>query len=214
MSYQRKHIQGAGTGTLSAETESGTDDDILSVGETFTIYGNVYGNQADIDAATTLTNTISVVTDEVPGPTTDTEDTPVDGTELLSVTKDQTGGPATVTALGDVITYTIVVTNDGTASITNVVPTETYPGAGAGTLSAETESGTVNSILDVGETWTYTATYTVTQADIDAATTLTNTISVVKHRSTRANSCYRRYTSRWHRIIIGNGKIKQVDQQR
>ena len=98
---------GAGAGTLSAETESGTVNSILDVGETWTYTATYTVTQADIDAATTLTNTISVVSTEVPGPTVATEDTPVDGTELLSVTKDQTGGPATVTALGDVITYTM-----------------------------------------------------------------------------------------------------------
>ena len=41
---------------------------------------------------------------------TDTEDTPVDGVESLTVVKTQTSGPNPVTTAGDVITYTIVVT--------------------------------------------------------------------------------------------------------
>ena len=97
----------------------------------------------------------------------------------LTVTKTQTGGPATVTAAGQLLTYSIVITNTGTTSLTGVVPTETYPGAGAGTLSAKTESISTNNILNVGETWTYTATYTTTQADVDAGLPLVNTISVV-----------------------------------
>ena len=56
--------------------------------------------------------------------------------------------------------------------------TETYPGLGAGTLSSETESISVNGILNVNETWTYTATYTTTLADVYDASTLINTISV------------------------------------
>ncbi len=35
-------------------------------------------------------------------------------------------------------------------------------------LSGPTESGTVNGSLDVGETWVYTGSYAVTQADIDS----------------------------------------------
>jgi hypothetical protein len=41
------------------------------------------------------------------------------------------------------------------------------------------ESISQNGILEVGETWTHIATYTVTQADIDAGIPLVNTISVV-----------------------------------
>ena len=69
-----------------------------------------------------------------------------------------------ITKVGDIITYSIVLTNTGTTSLTAIVPTETYPGAGVGTLSAATESVTSDNILEVGEAWTYTATYTVTQA--------------------------------------------------
>jgi hypothetical protein len=49
--------------------------------------------------------------------------------------------------------------------------------AGAATL----ESGdTANAgVLDVGETWTYSATYAATQADINAGADLVNTASVV-----------------------------------
>ena len=76
-----------------------------------------------------------------------------------------------------------MVTNIGTVSLTNVNAIENYPGAGAGTLSTPVESGVVNSILDVGEKWTYTATYTVTQADLDARVDLVNTITVDPHET-------------------------------
>ena len=60
--------------------------------------------------------------------------------------------------------------------MTNVVLSDDL--AGAATLdSGDTNT---NSILETTETWVYSATYTVTQADINAGTALVNTASVVK----------------------------------
>ncbi len=95
----------------------------------------------------------------------------------LTIPKTQTGGENPVTVPG-VIGYDIVVTNDGTTSLTNVVVTDLLPDNTAGTVSAAVESGTADGILSIGETFTYTVSYTVTQADINAGTTLVNTASV------------------------------------
>ena len=166
-------------GTLSGPTESITTNSILEVGETWTYTISYTVTQADIDAGTALVNTASVVTPEVPGPTTDTETTPVTPPAALTIAKTQTSGPNPVTAVNDVLGYTIVVTNTGTANQTGVTVGDTLPDGTAGTLAGPTESITTNSILDVGETWTYTISYTVTQADIDDGNALVNTASVV-----------------------------------
>ena len=168
---------GAGTGTLSAPVESNSSNSILNVGETWTYTATYEVTQADVDAGVNLINTITVDTDET-GSKDANETTPVNGNPDFNVTKTQTGGPNPVTSLGDVITYTIVASNTGTVSLTDVNATESYPGAGTGTLSAPVESNSSNSILNVGETWTYTATYEVTQADVDAGVNLINTITV------------------------------------
>src|ERR1035437_3498516 len=97
----------------------------------------------------------------------------------MAVIKRQTTGPNPVTAPGQVITYQIVLTNVGGDPLRDVMPTEIYPGTGAGTLSPPTESISNDNVLNVGENWTYTATYTVTAADITAGADLVNTISVV-----------------------------------
>ncbi|WP_438695991.1 DUF7507 domain-containing protein, partial [Winogradskyella undariae] len=67
--------------------------------------------------------------------------------------------------LGETITYNFTVTNEGELAITSVVLTDAMLG-GVITLS----SGDLNSdnILDVDETWLYTANYTILQLDIDA----------------------------------------------
>ncbi len=83
-----------------------------------------------------------------------------------------TGGTADNKAdsAGDVINYGIVLTNTGNQSLTGVSLTDAF----ATTLSDKTESISNNNILDVGETWNYTATHTVSQAEIDAGLILTN----------------------------------------
>ncbi|MDQ7085835.1 MAG: SdrD B-like domain-containing protein [Sulfurovum sp.] len=101
----------------------------------------------------------------------------------FNVSKTQTGGLNPITAVNDVITYTIIVTNIGTVKLTGITPTENYPGLGVGTLSTPLESNTSDSILELGETWTYTATYTATQADIDAGVELINVISIESNQT-------------------------------
>ena len=92
--------------------------------------------------------------------------------------KDQTGGPNPITAAGQTLNYTIVVTNTGNQTQTGINVSDVLPGGGAGTLTGPTESISSNGQLDVSETWTYTISYTATQADIDAGVNLVNTASV------------------------------------
>ncbi|MBK6281973.1 MAG: hypothetical protein IPF54_04280 [Draconibacterium sp.] len=66
-----------------------------------------------MDAGTELTNSVSVISDQVPGPTLASALTPLSASASLTVTKVQTGGPDPVTAAGEVIDYTITVQNTG-----------------------------------------------------------------------------------------------------
>jgi uncharacterized repeat protein (TIGR01451 family) len=88
----------------------------------------------------------------------------------LTMTKSAT--PATVTAPGRVITFTFHVTNTGNVTLTNVTVSE---GAfsGTGSLSTPTCPGEAASLAP-GASVDCTATYTVTQADIDKGS-ITNT---------------------------------------
>ncbi|WP_162431106.1 beta strand repeat-containing protein, partial [Christiangramia aestuarii] len=182
---------GSGTGNLSSKTETGgtgsNGDDILDVGETWTYTASYTVTQADIDGNVPLVNTAELVTSQIAGPTYATENTPVDGSIILSLEKTQVSitnpdsSPAGtfVDEPADRITYSITLSNDGSRTLTNVSPTETFPGSGIGTLSSATESMNADGTLEVGEVWTYTATYSVNQADIDNNSVLTNTISVI-----------------------------------
>ncbi|MBD0825409.1 DUF7507 domain-containing protein [Aestuariibaculum marinum] len=66
---------------------------------------------------------------------------------------------------GETITYTFSVTNQGNTSISTVVLNDPLLGGDVTLASGDTNS---DNILDVTETWIYTADYTITQSDIDA----------------------------------------------
>ena len=99
---------------------------------------------------------------------------PVDPTSpKLTVTKtaDTTNFSSPVTS-GDTITYTITAENTGNVSLDNVRITDvqTPAGGSASSLTPTYSSGDINSdsVIDVGETWTWTVSYNLTQADLDA----------------------------------------------
>ena len=72
-----------------------------------------------------------------------------------------------VNGAGDVINYTITVANTGNTTLTGVVVTD--PNANAGSIVRGADVvGDNDALLEVGETWGYTAAHTVTQAEIDS----------------------------------------------
>ena len=82
-----------------------------------------------------------------------------------------TGSTTVIDGAGDIANYTIKVTNDGETALTNVIVTDALATSGAiavlktgGFNSGDSNS---NGVLDMGETWNYTATQTATQADLD-----------------------------------------------
>jgi gliding motility-associated-like protein/uncharacterized repeat protein (TIGR01451 family) len=161
----------AGTATrISGDTDN---DNVLDVDEEW-IYRAIYNaTQADINAGTDLVNTATVDTDQT-APGQDDATTTVTQNPGLTITKSvdltSISEPAT-------LTYLIVVENTGNVSLTGVVLTDVLTGAAAPiALSTTLTSGDTNrnNILDVNETWSFSATYDVTQSDIDAGTTLVN----------------------------------------
>ncbi|WP_172793440.1 DUF7507 domain-containing protein, partial [Polynucleobacter sinensis] len=72
---------------------------------------------------------------------------------------------------GDVINYTITVANAGNVTLTGVVLTDEF----AKDYAYSSGDADSDQQLDVTETWVYTASHTVTQAEMDAGTDLVNT---------------------------------------
>jgi hypothetical protein len=123
--------------------------------------------QADIDAGSiansaTATGTPPAgVTAPVSPPSTVTVPV-VDRTAALTVTK--TATPTSVTAVGDIVTYTFHVTNTGNVLLSGITIDE---GSFSGTGIAPVATCPPVSLAP-GDSVDCTATYTVTQADIDA----------------------------------------------
>lgn len=97
---------------------------------------------------------------------------PIDPVELtVTKTADTTGFSSPATS-GDTITYTIAAENTGNVALDNVriADAQTPTGGSSSALTPTYISGDTDSdsVIDVGETWTWTVSYDITQADIDA----------------------------------------------
>ena len=92
--------------------------------------------------------------------------------KILHIEKDATVADGTANSTSDTIAYTYTVTNQGNAAIAGVVVTDDNrtPGNTSDDFNPSFTGGDTDgdSLLDVGETWTYTATHTVTQAELDS----------------------------------------------
>ena len=117
--------------------------------------------QADIDAGFVY-NLATADSDESP-PDTDDNNEPLPQDPKLNIVKDGTfdAGADGFADVGELITYTFVVTNTGNVTLHNVVVTDPLEGIERDHLSTR-------RTIPVGGFVTGTATYAVTQADIDA----------------------------------------------
>lgn len=163
---------------LTGETESLATNGVLDIEEAWTYETSYTVSLDDVVAGASLTNSVSVEVAEVLEPEVDSVDTPVILEPSFTVEKTQSGGPNPAMLVGDVLDYTIVVTNTGNIPLTEVVATDTMPDGTVLMLANPSESISMNSVLQVGETWIYESTYTVTFDDVAAADNLTNTVSV------------------------------------
>ncbi|MBR1279238.1 SdrD B-like domain-containing protein [Bradyrhizobium sp. AUGA SZCCT0283] len=91
----------------------------------------------------------------------------------LTIVKD--ADKSSVNAAGQVINYTITVDNSGNVDLTNPVVTDAFADAGSLTFVSGDDG---DGVLETNETWHYTATHTVTQAEMNAGANLVNVASV------------------------------------
>ncbi|MCZ6594582.1 MAG: VWA domain-containing protein, partial [Bacteroidetes bacterium] len=166
-------------GPASGDTNN---DDVLDISEVW-IYTAIYtvtqaditngqvDNTADVDGTVTGSSASFGVNDS------DSESVELCQNAEISITKASDGdtGNCNPYNVNDTVNYTFTVTNEGDVDITNVVVTDPLLGG----VVAGPASGDANNpgVLDVGEVWTYNASYNVTQADIDAGQ-ITNTADV------------------------------------
>ena len=149
----------------------------LAPAATVTCHATYTPTQDDVDRGT-ITNT-AAAHGTAPGATSPVNSTPSSTTfsaiasPALSIVK--TASPTSITSAGQAVTYSFVVTNTGNVTMSDVtVAEQTFTGTGI-PPSILCPPGPIT--LTPKDTLTCTATYTATQADVDAGT-VDNTASV------------------------------------
>ncbi len=164
----------SGLGTLSAITPASLS--VLAPGDSTTFTATYTVTLEDFEDGSNINNeaTLSLTPDRGSlAPLTANEVVTIAGpvpSAALSKTASQTTG----LQVGDIVTYTYNVENTGDVTLNNVSISDVHPGAGA--LSAITPS-TVATLV-IGDNVDFTATYEVTQDDIDAGLDITNTATL------------------------------------
>ena len=147
------------------------------LGETWTYTASHQVTQAELDAGTPIVN-VATATGDGAAPDTDDASVAVVQSKILHIEKDATVADGTANSTSDTITYTYTVTNQGNAAIAGVVVTDDNrtPGNTSDDFNPSFTGGDTDGdgLLDVGETWTYTASHQVTQAELDAGTPIVN----------------------------------------
>jgi uncharacterized repeat protein (TIGR01451 family) len=157
----------SGTGTLSAVTcPAGAAS--LAPGASVTCTATYAVTQADLDAGQVV-NTATATGTPPTGPTVTSPPSTATVTATpdpeVTVVKSASPSDAVSFTVGRLITYSFVMTNTGNVTLTNPTITEgTF--TGSGTMSAPNCPATPT--LAPGAQMTCTATYTVTQADVNA----------------------------------------------
>ncbi len=173
-------LRNSGTQTLTAVTASDPMLSGLTCGPT-TSTGSAFANgsgslpinvsvpctgqhvvtQAEQNSGS-IANTASVTAQSAGGPVTDTDTQTVQtapAAPSLAVTK--TASQTTGLRLGDVVTYTIVTTNNGNVTLSNVTPTDPIVGALSCSPAAPATLNPTQSVQCTGQ-------HTISQADMNA----------------------------------------------
>ena len=168
---------------VTLHKRGGDADELLESGETwiYTYTKTVPEGDAGDEHVNTVTITAS---DDEDTEASDTDTATVtyaeDGsvpevqTKVLHIVKDATVADGIADEVGDIINYTLTVTHDlgagSNAAIAGVVVSDPLLPNEASVLDGEDFNiGDLDQDdrLDVGETWTYSGSYAVTQADLD-----------------------------------------------
>ena len=141
--------------------------------------------------------------------------------KILHIEKDATVPGGTADAAGETINYTLAVTNQGNAAIAGVVVNDPFTTNEAPVLVGAFNVGDTDqdNLLDVSETWQYTASHQVTQAELDAGTPIVNTATVTGTGATPDNDDASVAVAQSKILHIekdadGSGRHGELDQRR
>jgi uncharacterized repeat protein (TIGR01451 family) len=162
-------------------------DGKIDLGETWQYSASHTVTQAEMDAGGSISNTASVTTGQG---ASDSETASILVEQNPHVVLDKMATvPGGTADAGEVISYAISVTNDGNVTLTTPVVTDPSVSDLAAVTSGgfNTGDGDHNGKIDVGETWQYSASHTVTQAEVDAGGSISNTASVATQQGAMAS---------------------------
>lgn len=190
---QHRSASGAGPLTIAGDTlltdaaptgdstDAGANGiwDVLKPGDTARFTASYTVTQEDVDTDTTLSNTASVTSESPPGTTPPTGEVTVDvpvvaaGPQIEVTKVADDSDVQTPAQIGDEIVYTITVRNTGNVTLTAPNLTDVLSTANGDPLTIPAPSFTGGDTdggndLDLTETWTYTTTFALDQAAIDA----------------------------------------------
>ncbi|MFY7907816.1 MAG: DUF7507 domain-containing protein, partial [Burkholderiaceae bacterium] len=154
---------------LALVADAASADGELDVGETWSYTASHVVTQAEIDAGTPIVNVATADSSQT-GPDTDDASIAVEQAPALNIVKDASVAGGTANAAGEVINYAISVQNTGNQTLTGVTVADPF----ISNLALVADAASSDDELDVGETWSYTASHVVTQAEIDAGTPIVN----------------------------------------
>ncbi len=154
-------VQAAPAGPLTSPPACGAAT--LVPGEHTTCTATYTVTQADINHGSI--DDTATATGNGPGAATVTSNPATATVTATQINLTKSATPATVTSAGQTVTYTFAVTNTGEAALSDVSVTDTQT-APAGSLASGPTCPTTTSLMP-GDTVECTATYTVTQADMD-----------------------------------------------
>ena len=141
------------------------NDNILDLTEAWIFTADYVATQADIDLGANLVNIVSVTSTEVTTPVTAQAVTTIT-IQHHELTLVKTAAENIYDAVGDVIHYTIVVTNTGNVTLTNII-----------VFDQLTNYRQLISSLNPGASQTITTNYTVNQNDINVGEVLNRAIA-------------------------------------
>ena len=156
-------------GDLMLVADAATADGELDVDETWTWTGTHVVTQDEIDAGNNIVNVATADSNQT-GPDTDDASVVVEQAPGLNIVKDAAIDGGTANAAGEVIEYNITVQNIGNQTLTGVTVADPF----ISNLTLVADVASADGELDVGETWSYTASHVVTQAEIDAGAPIVN----------------------------------------
>jgi len=158
----------------------GVGDTVLGLNEVWIYTASYTVTQADMNSGTDISNGVRVITPTIPESNVTTPPLTPNIHKDLTVEKIETTGATQLTGAGQVLDYNVTLTNTGNVEITDIDDANVTDRLSNGqALTLTRVVGVGDTVLGLNEVWIYTASYTVTQADMNSGTDISNGVRVI-----------------------------------